>query len=569
MTISRLLGRASAIACVAFSFAVSAQDSADATAGKTLFLQQCALCHQPTAGTAQGPGLAKVVGRKAAQVAGFPYSPALRASGLTWDAGTLDRFLASPTEVVPGTSMPVNLPDAKARHAVIAYLGTLTNADRSNASAANEKVTDATAANNDAESWRNNKPGSRHKITADKLAVPFATRSSGNQSRIAPRAADSKLSVPTGFNVTAFATDLQGPRSIRIAPNGDIFIAETKTGRVRVLRAADGAAQPANNKIFAQDLKGPFGIAFYPVGTDPKWVYVATLNSVVRFPYSNGDLEARAHPETIIEKLANTTGGHSTRDLVFSKDGKRLFISVGSGSNIADGMEQKNADEVRAWQKDHVPGATWGSEENRADVLVADPDGRNLRVFATGIRNCVGLTVNPTTGDPWCATNERDGLGDDLVPDYITSVKEHAYYGWPWYYVGSNPDPRLKDARPDLRGKATVPDVLLQAHSAALGVTFYPLQSTGAAAFPGDYAGEAFVALHGSWNRSMRTGYKVVRAFMKNGVATGEYEDFITGFVLDDKSVWGRPVGIAVAHDGSLLVTDDASNTVWRVTPTH
>lgn len=565
MNTSRFIAQACAVALVAFSPGAWAQDTGDTKAGQAVFQQRCALCHQTTANPAgQAPGLGRVAGRKAAQVDGFVYSKALRASGLTWDAQTLDRFLASPTEVVPGTLMLVDLPEAKERRDVVAYLSTLTESGDANASA--PAAAGVNSAGNAAADWDKNKPGTRHRITADKLAAPFATRSSGNPPRSGAPNRDSKLSVPDGFSVTPFATGLQGPRAVRVAPNGDIFITETRAGTVRVLRASDGAAKPSQIEPFARGLKGPFGIAFYPVGADPKWLYVANLNNVVRFAYKNGDLKASSESEVVIGKLSNATGGHSTRDLAFSKDGKRLFISVGSGSNVAEAMEKRNAEEVRAWEKDHVLGSTWGNEEHRADVLVAEPDGRNVNVFATGIRNCAGLAVNPTTGALWCATNERDGLGDDLVPDYITSVKEHAFYGWPWYYIGSNSDPRLKGARPDLLGKVTVPDVLLQAHSAALGITFYP-QTTGPAAFPEQYAGEAFVALHGSWNRSKRTGYKVVRAFMKNGIATGEYEDFMTGFVLDDTSAWGRPVGVAVAHDGALLVTDDASNTLWRVAP--
>lgn len=194
-----------------------------------------------------------------------------------------------------------------------------------------------------------------------------------------------------------------------------------------------------------------------------------------------------------------------------------------------------------------------------------DPEGHDRKVFASGIRNCVGLAVDPDTKDVWCSTNERDGLGDNLVPDYVTRVREHAFYGWPWYYLGHNADPRRKGERPDLAGKATVPDVLLQPHSAPLQMTFYDAAASGAAAFPSDYDGQAFVALHGSWNRQRRTGYKVVQILMKDGTPTGVYEDFLTGFVASDDSVWGRPVGVAVAHDGALLVTDDGTGTVWRV----
>jgi hypothetical protein len=200
-------------------------------------------------------------------------------------------------------------------------------------------------------------------------------------------------------------------------------------------------------------------------------------------------------------------------------------------------------------------------------VLAFDVEGRTpAHIFATGIRNCVGLTVQPNTGAIWCTTNERDGLGDDLVPDYTTRVQEGAFYGWPWYYLGAHEDPRHAGERPDLAGKVTLPDVLFQAHSASLTLAFYDAAS-GAAAFPREYLGDAFVAMHGSWNRSHRTGYKVVRVRLRDGAPTGEYQDFLTGFVVDDGHVWGRPVGVAVAQDGALLVSDDASNTLWRVTP--
>ena len=228
-----------------------------------------------------------------------------------------------------------------------------------------------------------------------------------------------------------------------------------------------------------------------------------------------------------------------------------MFVSVGSASNDADGMRALAS---------RLLGGLWGSEQNRADVLAFDPDGAHERVFATGLRNCSGLTVQPATGALWCAVNERDGLGDNLPPDYATRVAEGAFYGWPWYYIGAHEDPRHKGERPDLAGRVSVPDVLIQAHSAPLGITFYE-----AAQFPPEYKGDAFVALHGSWNRAKRTGYKVVRLLMKDGKPTGAYEDFLTGFVADDSSAWGRPVDVAVTKDGALLVTDDAAGAIWRV----
>jgi glucose/arabinose dehydrogenase len=238
-----------------------------------------------------------------------------------------------------------------------------------------------------------------------------------------------------------------------------------------------------------------------------------------------------------------------------------MFVSVGSDSNVGESMGRLDAKRLQAWQTQHTLGAAWGDEEKRAAVLAFDPQGKNEKVFATGIRNCVGMAVQPATGDLWCSTNERDGLGDNLVPDHITRVREGAFYGWPWYYIGAHEDPRLKGQRPDLKDKVTVPDVLIQAHSASMQLAFYD-----GSQFPAEYRGDAFAAEHGSWNRSHRTGYKVIRVRLKDGKPTGVYEDFITGFVVDDGHAWGRPVGVAVLHDGSLLVSEDGNGTIWRVT---
>ncbi len=242
-----------------------------------------------------------------------------------------------------------------------------------------------------------------------------------------------------------------------------------------------------------------------------------------------------------------------------------MFVSVGSQSNVAEDLPKKTAAEIAAWDAQHGVGAAWGNEENRAGVRVfevgSSKPGKN---FATGIRNCVGMTVQPKTGDLWCTTNERDMLGDDLVPDYSTRVKEGGYYGWPWYYMGNHEDPRLKGVRPDLAGKAIVPDVPFQAHSAAVDLEFYTV-TAGKSAFPTEYVGDGFAVLHGSWNRAFRTGHKIVRLPMKNGVPTGEYQDFMTGFIADDGNAWGRPVATVVAKDGSLLVSDDSANLIYRI----
>jgi glucose/arabinose dehydrogenase len=544
----------------------------DAAQGKVFFQQSCALCHAVTLGpggqpiSGQGPSLVGVLGRKAASLTNFNYSEALRTYGVTWDSGTLDHFLTAPSAAVPGTTMPIPVPDAANRANLIAYLATLTAEGASAPSAAPV----ATASSGiDAGDWRNDAPGVTHRIDLSKLPAPFATGSAGNGPKEVARPEGAALSVPPGFTVKAFLTKVSGPRLLRVAPNGDIFVSETREGRVRVLRAADGADAPSANEVFASNLGGPFGIAFYPQDGNPQWVYVADMDSVVRFPYRNGDLKARGEPVTIIPHLApHNGGGHTTRDIAFSSDGTRLFVTVGSGSNVAEGQETKNPAEIAAWEAAHGRGAAWGAETNRADVLVTDPEGKApLRTFAVGIRNGVGLAVQPGTGILWVSTNERDGLGDDLVPDYITSVKEGAYYGWPWYYMGNHEDPRHAGERPDLAGASTVPDVPVQPHSASLQMTFYTATS-GVSAFPAAYRGEIFAAFHGSWNRATRTGSKVVRVHMKDGVPTGDYEDFLTGFVVDNHRVWGRPVGVAVAHDGALLVTDDAGGVIWRVSYT-
>jgi glucose/arabinose dehydrogenase len=359
--------------------------------------------------------------------------------------------------------------------------------------------------------------------------------------------------VPAGFKVEQFAEGLSGPREMRTAPNGDIFVAETRSGRIRVLRLSDDGSKPVKNEIYASGLHQPFGIAFFP-SDHPQWVYVANTDSVVRFRYQDGDLKTDGKPETVVAELP--TGGHSTRDVVFTKDNKRMLVSVGSSGNDAEGTKGNSSANSKS-----ALGASSGDEARRADVLSFNPDGTDEKIFATGIRNCVGLAVHPLTGDAYCSTNERDGFGDDLVPDYVTRVREGAFYGWPWYYIGDHEDPHHAGERPDLKDKVTVPDVLIQPHSASLGLAFYD-----GTTFPSEYRGDGFAAEHGSWNRAKRTGYKVIRIRMKDGVPTGEYEDFITGFVVNDSDVWGRPVGVTVTHDGALLVSEDGNGTIWRVT---
>jgi hypothetical protein len=370
---------------------------------------------------------------------------------------------------------------------------------------------------------------------------------------VAPRPPAAAPKVPAGFKVELLAEGLSGPREMRTAPNGDIFVAETHLGRIRVLRLSGDGSKPAKNEVYASGLNRPFGIAFFP-SDHPQWVYVANTDSVVRFRYENGDLKAAGKPEPVAE--LPSAGGHSTRNIVFTKDGRRMLVSVGSTSNDAEGSRGSASDASKL-----TLGASSGYEARRADVLSFNPDGTGPKIFATGIRNCVGLAIHPATGDVYCSTNERDGFGDNLVPDYVTRVREGAFYGWPWFYIGNHEDPHHAGERPDLKDKVTVPDVLIQAHSASLGLTFYDGH-----AFPAEYRGDGFAAEHGSWNRATRTGYKVIRIRMKDGVPTGEYEDFMTGFVSSDSDVWGRPVGVTVARDGALLVSEDGNGTIWRIT---
>jgi glucose/arabinose dehydrogenase len=408
-------------------------------------------------------------------------------------------------------------------------------------------------------SWQQDKPGLRRLIKPQDL--PPVGNSTPNFSEVAPMPPGAKPRVPPGFLVEMVASGYAGPRAIRVAPNGDLFFADSASNSIHVLRVPSGTASPTKNEVFASGLTQPFGIAFYPLGPNPEWVYVANSDGVVRFPYKNGDLIATGKPEQIVGHIPWVH--HWTRDIAFTPDGKRLLLSVGSGSNVALDMfpEPEVKGGLQAWIKSEPLGAAWDTEERRADVLSYDPDGKNEKILATGLRNCAGITIQPATGLPWCVVNERDELGDNTPFEYATAVKDSSFYGWPWYYIGSNEDPRHKGARPDLKGKVTVPDVLMQAHSAPLQIVFYEGND-----FPASYKGSAFVALHGSWNRAERTGYKVVRLLFDNaGKPTGEYEDFLTGFVISDKQVWGRPVGVAVAKDGSLFVTEDSNGTIWRV----
>ena len=410
--------------------------------------------------------------------------------------------------------------------------------------------------------YRTQAPGRSHLIRASDLPPPSVAESVDNGPRLVPRPADAWPRAPAGFSVQLYADGLAEPRLTRTAPNGDLFVAESKAGVIRVLRGLGPNGRAAQIATFARGLKKPFGLAFYPPSGEPRWLYVGDTDAVVRFPYAsvedfkarpgtvaipflapwanrldeqafyaNGrrypfDMVARGPRETIVPDLPAggllRGGGHWTRDVAFSLDGKRMFVSVGSQSNVDD--SDGNA-----------------AEFHRADILAYTPDGKDGRVFAWGIRNAVGIAVQPRTGVLWASVNERDRLGDDLVPDYITSVREGGFYGWPWYYIGGNQDPRHAGKHPELAAKVIVPDVLLQPHDASLEMLFYE-----GAQFPAGYRGDIFAAEHGSWNRAVRCGYEVVRVPMHG-------------------KVWGRPVGVAVAADGALMVSDDGTGSIWRV----
>ncbi|MDP9039921.1 MAG: PQQ-dependent sugar dehydrogenase [Acidobacteriota bacterium] len=441
--------------------------------------------------------------------------------------------------------------------------------------------------------WNQQRPGVRHKITVGDLPEPKPNESVQNQPHVVRKPDSAWPVAPPGFKVTLYAggdaAPLQRsdatqnmhrssgtftqPRLIRTAPNGDLFLADSGAGTVFVLRGLGTDGKASTIEKFATGLDHPFGIAFYPAD-NPRYVYVGNATTIQRFPYKPGDLHASGPAETIVPDIPGYAqlagGGHWTRDVTFTRDGQHLLVSVGSGSNVDD------AD-------------THPKEFHRADVLEYTPDGKFVEVYATGIRNCVGEAINPTTGELWCSTNERDDLGNHLVPDYVTSVPEHSFFGWPWYYMGGHRDPRLQDPcangtgpnpqlpqplsaeqarnckRVDLSSKVRTPDVLVQPHMASLEMVFYPEHG---GSFPAEFSGWAFAAEHGSWNRASRAGYNVIAIPMKNGHATGEYDDFLTGFVTPEGQVWGRPVGVAVAKDGSLFVTDDGTRSVWRVTYT-
>jgi glucose/arabinose dehydrogenase len=325
---------------------------------------------------------------------------------------------------------------------------------------------------------------------------------------------------------------------MKIAPNGDIFLAESGAGRVHVLRAPAGASKPASDDVFAEVAEQPYGIAFYPPGPNPQWVYIGSMNEVVRFPYQVGDTKARGPKQVIVPNLPGPV--HWTRDVLATPDGKHILLAIGSSTNIADkGMEP---------------------EQFRANILQFNPDGSDRQVLVAGTRNPSAIAFNPVDNALWASVNERDLMGDNLPADYVTHLQPGKFYGWPYFYNGNHRDPRVPGDPPVPGDQVVVGDVLLQPHSAPLGIAFY----TGTQ-FPAEYHNDLFVAMHGSWNRGLRTGYKLVRVKLENGKATGQYEDFMTGFVNGSGDAWGRPVGIVVAPDGSLLMSDDGTGTVWRI----
>ncbi|MEP7230682.1 MAG: sorbosone dehydrogenase family protein [Ginsengibacter sp.] len=388
------------------------------------------------------------------------------------------------------------------------------------------------------------------------LPAPYATPSVRNNSRVIGWPEGKTPIAPAGFKVTTFADGLDNPRWMYVAPNGDVFVSEANTvsdgfakttgdkekskskNSILIFRDADHDGVPELKKIFMTGLNRPFGMLILK-----NHFYVANTNAVLVFPYEDGQTEITAPGKKILDLPAGGYNNHWTRNLLASRDGSKIYVTVGSGSNVAEhGID---------------------NEIRRADILEINPDGSGERIYASGLRNPVGLGWAPGTNTLWTAVNERDALGDELVPDYTTSVKEGSFYGWPYSYFGQNEDPRRKGERPDLVAKTTVPDVPLGAHTASLGLTFNEKNY-----FKAPYAGGLFVAQHGSWNRSELSGYKVVFVPFKNGQPSGPMQDFLTGFIADESNsrVYGRPVGVVFADDGSMLVTDDASDRIWRIT---
>lgn len=374
------------------------------------------------------------------------------------------------------------------------------------------------------------------------LPPPYATESKTNNSKVIGWPKDKTPKAPEGFIVTKFADGFENPRWTYIAPNQDIFVVESGTrtskNQITVLRDKDKDGKFETREVFISGLNKPFGMLVLK-----DFFYIANTDGLYRYPYKNNPLKLETKGEKILELPAGGYNNHWTRNLLASLDGSKIYVSVGSGSNNAEHGVDK---EVR-----------------RAGILEINPDGTGEKIYASGLRNPVGMDWNPVNKELWTAVNERDELGDDLVPDYITSVKRDGFYGWPYSYFGSIPDPRMKGERKDLVEKAIVPDVPVGAHTASLGLAFYTKD-----AFPAKYKNGVFVGQHGSWNRSKISGYKVLFVPFKDGKPSGKPEDFLTGFISDENKaeVYGRPVAVTVMNDGSLLVNDDSSNTIWKVT---
>ncbi|MGE6353794.1 PQQ-dependent sugar dehydrogenase [Flavobacterium sp. NPDC079362] len=374
------------------------------------------------------------------------------------------------------------------------------------------------------------------------LPPPYATESKTNNSKVIGWPEGKTPIAPEGFTVTKFADGFENPRWTYIAPNNDIFVVESGTrtskNQIIILRDKDKDGKFETREVFLKDLNRPFGMLVLK-----DFFYVANTDGLYRYPYKNAPLKLETKGTKILELPAGGYNNHWTRNIIANPEGTKIYVSVGSGSNVGEnGMDK----EVR-----------------RADILEINPDGTGEKIYAAGLRNPVGMDWNPVNKELWTAVNERDELGDDLVPDYITSVKRDAFYGWPYSYYGNNLDPRMKGERKDLAAKSIVPDVPVGAHTASLGLAFY-----NKTAFPEKYRNGAFVGQHGSWNRAKISGYKVVFVPFSNGKPSGKPEDFLTGFIsnADKAEVYGRPVAVTVMQDGSLLVNDDSGNTIWKVT---
>jgi glucose/arabinose dehydrogenase len=378
-------------------------------------------------------------------------------------------------------------------------------------------------------------PSSHYEIKPADLPPAKIETDVTNGPRVVPKPEGAKLNLPSGFEATTFAEGgFTRPRWMALAPNGDVFLSDSAPlGKIIILRDTNKDGVADERFTFVENQAQPFGVAFWD-----DYLYVGNTNAVVRFAYKPGQTKAVGPGEKITDLPGQGYREHWTRNILFSPDGKKMYVTVGSESNVS----------VEA-------------NPMRATIMEYNPDGTGKRIFASGTRNPIGLAWLPGRR-MWAAVQERDRLGDDLPPDYVTEIKDGGFYGWPYAYNGPNEDPRHAGERPDLVKKTIVGDVLIQAHSAILGLVFYNGKM-----FPREYRGDAFVALHGSWNRTKRTGYKIIRIRFKNAKPISGYDDFLTGWMLDEnqREVWGRPVGLLVLPDGSMLITDDGANKIWRV----